>query len=93
MSGESPITVDVVMAWPRRFEAVTLALAPGSTIADAVLAAGLPGTDSVTGYAIHGLASQASTLLADRDRVELLRPLQMDPKEARRRRAAKKAGS
>lgn len=92
MSGESSITVEVVMAWPRRFEAVTLALSPGSTIADAVLAAKLPGTDSVTGYAIHGIAREASTLLDGGDRVELLRPLQLDPKEARRRRAAGKTG-
>ncbi len=80
------------MAWPRRFETVTLALARGSTIADAVLAANLRGTDSVTGYAIHGSVKQGSSLLDDGDRVELLRPLQMDPKDARQRRAAKGAG-
>jgi len=92
MSADTEITVEVVMAWPRRFEAVMLALSPGSTIADAMVAASLPGTESATGYAIHGVARQASTLLNDGDRVELLRPLQMDPKEARRRRAAGKTG-
>ncbi len=88
MSTGTEITVEVVMAWPRRFEAVKLELSRGSTIADAVLAAKLPGTESVTGYAVHGVARQASTLLDDGDRVELLRPLEMDPKEARRQRAA-----
>jgi len=92
MSADPQIAVEVVMAWPRRFEAVTLLMSRGSTIADAVVAAHLQGTGSVTGYAVHGVARQASALLDDGDRVELLRPLQMDPKEARRRRAAGKPG-
>lgn len=92
MSADTEITVEVVMAWPRRFEAVTLALPAGSTITDAVMAASLPGTESATGYAVHGVARQASTRLYDGDRVELLRPLEMDPKQARRRRAAAKPG-
>ena len=91
MNVGSQISVEVVMAWPRRFEAVTLKLPPSSTIADAVAAANMPGTEAVTGYALHGIKGLASTQLRDGDRVELLRPLQMDPKEARRRRAVGKA--
>jgi putative ubiquitin-RnfH superfamily antitoxin RatB of RatAB toxin-antitoxin module len=37
--------------------------------------------------AIFGQLCDASTRLHEGDRVELLRPLQLDPKEARRRRA------
>ena len=39
------------------------------------------------GIAIFGQLAEATTRLSEGDRVELLRPLQLDPKEARRRRA------
>lgn len=91
MNAGITITVEVVLAWPRRFESVTLQLPPSSTIAHAVAEANLPGSEAVTGYALHGIVGQPSTPLRDGDRVELLRPLQLDPKDARRRRAAGKA--
>jgi putative ubiquitin-RnfH superfamily antitoxin RatB of RatAB toxin-antitoxin module len=81
------LRVEVVLAWPRRFQARELRLAPGATVADAVAAAGLDAPE-VVGFAIHGVRAEGATLLRDGDRVELLRPLQADPKEARRRRAA-----
>lgn len=77
------------MAWPRRFESVLLELAEGATLGDAVAAARLAGIGDVDGYAIFGVTADASTRLREGDRVELLRPLQADPKDARRRRAAK----
>ena len=83
----APLRVQVVRAWPRRFEAVELALPPGATVADAVAASGFD-TGEISGFAIHGERAAGSTMLRDGDRVELLRPLQVDPKEARRRRAA-----
>lgn len=76
------------MAWPRRFVAVPLALPDGATLGDAVAASGLA-LEGVAGYALHGVRAEADALLHDGDRVELLRPLVVDPKEARRRRAAK----
>lgn len=79
--------VQVVRAWPRRFETVELALRVGATVGDAVAASGF-NADEVGGFAIHGERATESTTLRDGDRVELLRPLQVDPKEARRRRAA-----
>ncbi len=85
------LRVQVVRAWPRRFESVELELPPGATVADAVSASGLaPGDEA--GCAIHGARVDASAALRDGDRVELLRPLQADPKEARRRRAAERPG-
>ncbi|MGO4781918.1 RnfH family protein, partial [Lysobacter sp. 2RAB21] len=42
----------------------------------------------ITGYAVFGVKAAADTRLRDGDRVELLRALQIDPKDARRRRAA-----
>lgn len=83
--------IEVVLAWPRRAESATLDLPAGARVADAVEAAGLNGISAVDGYAIFGQRAQPDTLLADGDRVELLRPLQADPKEARRKRARKGA--
>lgn len=80
------------MAWPRRHEAVVLELPENATLAQAVEKAGLAGGADVTGYAIFGVNAEATTLLRDGDRVELLRALQIDPKDARRRRASKPKG-
>jgi len=70
---------------------VDVALAPGATVADAVAASGLTVRfelkPSMLAYAIFGQRVRAETPIADGDRVELLRPLAADPKEARRRRA------
>src|SRR3546814_4770385 len=82
----APLRVQVIRGWPRRFEAVDLVLPAGATVADAVAASGF-GAEGISGFAIHGERAVASTLLRDGDRVELLRPLEVDPKEARRRRA------
>ena len=81
--------VEVVMAWPRRCESVTVELVHGATLADAVAAAGWTGREGVDGYAVFGVNANATTALVEGDRVELLRPLQIDPMEARRRRASR----
>jgi putative ubiquitin-RnfH superfamily antitoxin RatB of RatAB toxin-antitoxin module len=81
--------VEVVLAWPRRFESATVELPEAATLADAVAAAGFAGREEVAGYAIFGVNAGPSARLRDGDRVELLRPLTADPKEARRRRALK----
>ena len=83
----APLRVQVIRGWPRRFEAIDLVLPEGATVADAVAASGY-GTGATSGFAIHGERAAVSTILRDGDRVELLRPLELDPKEARRRRAA-----
>jgi uncharacterized protein len=79
--------VTVVMAWPERCEGVELQLGPGATVADALSASGLA-WDGVAGYAVFGQRVGETSPLRDGDRVELLRPLQADPKDARRKRAA-----
>ena len=87
------IRVQVVRAWPRRHEMVTLALPDTATVADAVVASGfMPeglALDAAGGCAIFGEHVSQGDRLNDGDRVELLRPLQMDPKDARRLRARK----
>lgn len=75
--------VDVVSARPDGATIVTVTLPAGATVRDALDAARLSGT----AVGIFGRRVQLDTKLADGDRVELYRPLAMDPKEARRRRA------
>ena len=81
------LRIDVVLALPRRHALTSVHLPPGATVADAVRASGLP-LDGIAGYAIFGERVTPATPLRDGDRVELLRPLLADPKDARRRRAA-----
>lgn len=88
----SVLRVRVVLAWPHRFLERELVLDAGATVADAVRQAALGDDGEVAGYAVFGVAAEASTPLRDGDRVELLRPLQADPKDARRRRAARQRG-
>lgn len=84
--------VEVVIGWPRRYRSVLLELEEGACVGDAIAAAGFDSADGamidVIGYAIHGQRAALCDRLGDGDRVELLRGLQVDPKEARRRRAA-----
>ncbi len=81
-------SIQVELAWSPSAGEVqrrTLALPEGSTIADAIARSGwdLP-PDLVA--AVWGKARPASHRLCDGDRLELLRPLLVDPMEARRRR-------
>ena len=83
------IAVEVVLALPRESRSARLRLADGSSAYQAAMASGLP-LDGIDGYAVFGRRVAADAPLRDGDRVELLRPLRMDPKEARRRRAARR---
>lgn len=83
--------VGVVLAWPDRCQGVELRLDPAATVADAIAASGLP-LEGIAGFAVHGVRVEPDAPLRDGDRVELLRPLQVDPKEARRKRAQGQRG-
>lgn len=80
--------VELVMAWPRRHQAVSVELPENATLQLALEKAGWTQLENVDGYAIFGINAETSTLLREGDRIELLRPLQIDPKDARRRRAS-----
>jgi uncharacterized protein len=82
------IRVQVIQAWPRRHEAAHVTLPEDATVAEAITAAGLTLGDH-TGMAIYGETVTSDHRLRDGDRIELLRSLVVDPKEARRRRAGK----
>ncbi|EGO81055.1 hypothetical protein XFEB_02135 [Xylella fastidiosa EB92.1] len=62
-------------------------LQEGARVVDAVEMAALNGIEQAVGYAVFGVLVTSDHVLNDGDRVELLRPLLIDPKEARRRRA------
>ena len=80
--------VEVIRAWPRRCERFELDLPAGSCVAEAVAAAGLDDEIAAdAAYAVFGVRVDGRTPLNEGDRVEVLRPLQIDPMDARRRRA------
>jgi putative ubiquitin-RnfH superfamily antitoxin RatB of RatAB toxin-antitoxin module len=81
-----PLDVEIVRAWPQRHERIRVQLEAGATVADALRASGWA-LDDVVGFAVFGQRVLRSDPLHDGDRLELLRPLQIDPKDARRRRA------
>lgn len=77
------LRVEVVQARPDGAEVVEIRLPDGSTVRDALAASGLKGVQ----VGIFGKRVAMDTPLADGDRIEVYRPLPMDPKETRRRRA------
>jgi putative ubiquitin-RnfH superfamily antitoxin RatB of RatAB toxin-antitoxin module len=73
--------VEVISARPDGATIVTVTLPAGATVRDALAAASLTGA----AVGIFGRRVELETKLGDR--VEVYRPLAVDPKEARRRRA------
>lgn len=92
MAGDAPIAVTVCFgAASRQTQVVSLQLAAGSRLADAVRESHLlRGMDDVAVDALQtgiwGRRMPPDQLLRDGDRVELYRPLKVDPKVARRER-------
>lgn len=87
------IHVQVVYALARQQQVVALELEAGATAGQAVAASGLLGKYPEIDLARNKLGifakpAKADTVLRDRDRVEIYRPLVADPKEVRRQRAA-----
>ncbi|HYN12459.1 MAG TPA: RnfH family protein [Burkholderiales bacterium] len=80
--------VEVVYAWPGSQQVVKVHLKPGATVSDAVIASGFT-TQQQQKFGIFGKAVPPDTRVAQGDRVEIYRPLLIDPKEARRNRARK----
>lgn len=86
------LQIEVVYALPDRCWRVLVRLPAGSTVGDALAAADLPSrvpglVVDPDGLAVFGQAVTPATVLHDGDRVEVLRPLRVDPMQARRRRA------
>ena len=88
------LRVSVVCAAPGRVFLRELELADGSIVADAVEQSGLyrewPEMRQVAPrYGIFSKPVDAAARLRDGDRVEVYRPLLVDPKQARRNRAGR----
>ena len=79
--------VELLRAWPARHEAVVVELPEGACVDDALRMAGWRLDAEFVGLAVFGVAADGRTRLHPSDRVELWRPLQRDPKQARRLRA------
>lgn len=92
VAASTTIAVEVVYAAaPHQIDRVPLCLPAGSTARDALRASGLVNRlgAAVLDGLVLGLAGRPcspATVLRTHDRLELLRPLQVDPKEARRQR-------
>ena len=85
--------VEVVYALPEQQHRVHLELETGATVADALTAVGrvppFSGLDlAAMPIGIFGRPVKPGDVLQGGDRVEIYRPLLVDPKEARRQRAA-----
>jgi len=90
------VDVIVVYATPQQEFIRPLTVAPGTTIMGAIEASGVlasfPDINLATQpVGIYAKKKAPDTVLRNGDRVELYRPLVADPKDSRRRRAAKKA--
>jgi uncharacterized protein len=73
---------------------IAVVLEEDATLGDALVLSGIESRLSLNradlSFAIFGRRATLETIVRDGDRVELLRPLVVDPKEARHRRVAKK---
>ena len=86
------IRIEVVYAAPDGNDVTELELPAGSTVQEAVKAAGVAARHAgidLSRLGIFGRRVAAGARLADGDRVEIYRPLALDPKEARRARAGR----
>jgi putative ubiquitin-RnfH superfamily antitoxin RatB of RatAB toxin-antitoxin module len=87
------IEVEVIYALPQQQDMVPLSLPEGATAREAVEASGLllkyPDID-IGGHnklGIYAKPARPDTVLRERDRVEIYRPLIADPKAVRKKRA------
>lgn len=89
------MNVQVAYRGPEGTALVEVEVGDGASVADALDASGIVSRlglfEAALSYAIHGQRVERNTPLRGGDRIELLRPLVADPKEARRRRAAEQA--
>jgi hypothetical protein len=94
---ESSVALNVMVAYSPRaglVDGIAVRLPSESTVHDAILASGIlqrhPGIDlTVQRVGVWGRLKPLEAILRDQDRVEIYRPLQVDPKQARRERYRK----
>ena len=87
--------IEVVYALRDETDAASVSLPAGATLRDAIVASGvLERHPEITlekqAFGVFGKRATLETRLSPGDRVEVYRALAIDPKEARRRRAARR---
>lgn len=92
LTENSLINVEVLYALPQEQAMLKIQVHSGKTIEEAIKMSGVlekhPEIDLATNkVGIFSKLSKLDTVLRDRDRVEIYRPLIADPKEVRRKRA------
>lgn len=95
MVDEPVFVVEVAFATPACQLIVSLQVRPGTTLEQAIRLSGIlekfPEIDlSQARFGIFSKLMPGDTVLKEKDRVEIYRPLIADPKESRRKRADKK---
>ena len=88
------LRVEVIFAGEDGVLRKALQIEPGATVAEALRVSGIAADLDVNEIdpariGVFGRVVSVTTPLRDGDRVEIYRPLRVDPKEARRRRARK----
>ncbi|MFN2289205.1 MAG: RnfH family protein [Chromatocurvus sp.] len=92
---DETLAVEVAYALPGRQQILQIEVTPGTTALQAVRQSSIeeefPGlsVDETSALGIFGQAVPVSQVVENGDRVEIYRPLLIDPKEVRRARAAK----
>lgn len=82
-----PLTVSVVWASPDQVSSISLVVPVGTQVGQALELSGLLQKYQPAGLAVFGQRCDLTRILSDGDRIELCRPLVVEPKAARRRRA------
>ncbi|MCG6887046.1 MAG: RnfH family protein [Proteobacteria bacterium] len=95
MVEQNKIRVEVAYAKPEEQVIIPIDVDPGTTLDEAIRISGIlehfPEIELAQNRTgIFGKIADPDTVLQERDRVEIYRPLIADPKESRRKRAAKK---
>jgi uncharacterized protein len=94
MAQTEAVSVTVIYALPERQTAVHLTVPVGTSVAETVANSGLTRrfpqiNEHPLSCAIYGQAVPLTRVVRPGDRVEILRPLVIDPKESRRQAAAR----
>ena len=89
--GETRITIEVAYATPGRQTLIEIDVAAGTTVGEAIALSGIRAAHPEIALhgarvGIFGKLAPLDAVLQERDRVEIYRPLQAEPREARRRR-------
>jgi putative ubiquitin-RnfH superfamily antitoxin RatB of RatAB toxin-antitoxin module len=92
MSEQPTIHIEVVYALPQVQMLVPLTVPEGTTVEEAIRLSGLlekfPEIDLASAkVGVWNKATELTTVLREKDRIEIYRPLIADPKEVRRKRA------